>query len=73
MKCNAQPAPAQELVRFLAVFHRFLTATEGYSTRADRSGVLLGGWLADALHNVPFLLRHYSLDAWHSPAKMDAC
>jgi hypothetical protein len=46
-------APLQEIVRYLAMFERMFEAMDSYFRAGDKDGILLGGWLADALHNVP--------------------
>ena len=72
---NREPllAPAPVLLRCLAVFHRFFTAVEDYSRADDKAGMLLIGYLADALHNVPGMLWHCDkADVWRTPDSMDA-
>ncbi len=69
---DLQLAPTPTLVRYLAVFQRFLDAVVDYTHDGDKLGMLLGGWLADALHNVPGMLWHCDPNAWHNPAGMDA-
>jgi hypothetical protein len=68
---NIELAPASELVRYLAIFQRAFVAIENYTRTEDKAGMLLGGWIADALHNVPGLLINYSPDAWYNPVRMD--
>ena len=72
MHKDPQIAPPAAFLRYIAVFHRAFVAIDDYTRRGDRPGMLLGGWLADALHNVPSLLWHYSPDGWHSPQNTDA-
>ena len=67
-----QLAPASEWARYLAVFHRAFAAIEDYTRRQDKAGILLGGYLTDALHNVPAMLFHYSDNDWHMPARTGA-
>jgi hypothetical protein len=59
------------LVRYLAVFHRFLAAIVEYTDKDDKAGMFLGGWLADALHNVPSMLWFTEAGAYHNPTNMD--
>jgi hypothetical protein len=56
-------APPADLVRYMAFFHRAFAAIDDYTVAGDKQGMLLGGWLADALHNVPGVLQHYSDDS----------
>lgn len=69
---DAALAPIDRMVRYLAVFQRFFCAVIHYSETGDRAGVLLGGRLADALHNVPAMLRHCEANSVYSPDYMDA-
>lgn len=58
-------APMRELVHFLAVFHRaFLTIQEA-AVNHDREAMLLGGGVANALHNVPSRLIHHDPTGSH--------
>jgi hypothetical protein len=66
-----QLAPAPVIVRYLAVFQRALIAIQDYTRNGDKPGMLLGGWLADALHNVPAMLWHSSHASEHTPEAMD--
>jgi hypothetical protein len=59
-------APLPELVRYLAAFSRALTAIQRWSQTDDRQGMLLGGYVANSLHNVPGHLRYYEPDAYLS-------
>ncbi len=64
-------APAPELVRYLCLFHRWLTATQRYIRNHDRDGILLSAWIADTVHNVPGMLWHYDPGTfWNSPAQL---
>jgi hypothetical protein len=60
-------APPDELVRYLAIIRRTFVAIEDSAATGDRDRLLLALWAADAIHNVPSMLRHYSPDHWHSP------
>jgi hypothetical protein len=61
-------APRHILSDFLAIFHRAFTAIDEYGTAEDQLGIHFGGWLADALHNVPGMLRDCRpIHEWHSP------
>jgi hypothetical protein len=64
-------APAPVLVGHLAVFRRALVAIDGYTRIGDKEGMLLGGYLANALHNVPSMLWNCRADEWFSPEKME--
>jgi hypothetical protein len=65
-----QPAPLSEWVYYLAVFRRALLSIQEYAEQRDSDRMLLGGYLADALHNVPALLWHYEDGGWHDPARI---
>lgn len=65
-----QPAPLPEWVYYLAVFHRAFVAIRDYGEQQDRDGMLMGGFLADALHNVPNLLYRYGHDVVYTPKHM---
>ena len=52
-------APTQELVHFLAVFRRAFLAIQKAAVDNDREAMLLGGGVANALHNVPSRLISY--------------
>lgn len=66
-------APAPDMVRYLAIFHRAFTVCAGYKENKDPYEAVLGGELADALHNVPSLLWSYrESKEWNSPSQMDA-
>ena len=47
----------------MAVFQRAFAAIDEYALAGDKQGMLFGGWLANALHNVPGVLQYYSDDA----------
>ncbi len=64
---DPQLVPADILVRYLATFQRFLTATIAYNRTGDKAGMLLVGHLAGKLRNVPEMLWHYD-DYYRSPA-----
>jgi hypothetical protein len=63
-------APPDEMVRYLATFRRFLDSVVAHSERHDLPGLLLDGYLADALHNLPAMLWHYDETSWHAPSQM---
>lgn len=67
-----KPAPPEEMVRYLAAFRRAFSAIAAYTEKRDRAGLLLGGYLADALHNVPSMLWHCDESEWHNPRDMRA-
>jgi hypothetical protein len=64
-------APPEELVRYLAIFRRFLRSFASSSRSGDRQRLILAGWIADALHNVPGLLYRYEPKVWSSPEQID--
>lgn len=63
-------APAPEMVRYLAIFHRAFTVSAGYKENKDPYEAVLGGELADALHNVPSLLWDYKEKGRHSHSQI---
>lgn len=64
-------APVPELIRYLSILRRSFACIRKWGTTEDRDGMLFGGWLADALHNVPNMLLHYAPHAaWHSPTSI---
>jgi hypothetical protein len=65
-------APLPELIHYLAVFHRALLAVEAFGNVGDVQGMLMGGHLADALHNVPPMLWSYADSSTHTPASTAA-
>jgi hypothetical protein len=65
---DPQLAPADVLVRYLAVFHRLLTAVIHYTVADDKPGMLLVGWLAQRLREVPEMLWYCDADYYHSPS-----
>lgn len=67
-----QLAPAPLLACYLARFRRFFAAVIDYTQQGDKAGMLLGGHLADALHNVPTLLWHCDAADWFNPVDMEA-
>lgn len=69
---NREPnlAPLPDMVRYLAIFHRMFGAMDGYFRARDKEGILLGGWLADAMHNVPGMLWSCTADSWFTPASI---
>jgi hypothetical protein len=58
-------APPRVMARYLAVFERSLQFIKRAGERLDRDEMLLGGYLADTLHNVPAFLTRYECDEWH--------
>lgn len=64
---DPQRAPADVLVRYLAVFHRFLTAI-CYTVVNDKPGMFLVGWLAQKLREVPEMLWYCDAHYYHSPS-----
>ena len=68
---DPQLAPDAVLVRYLALFHRFLSAVVEYTWDGDKPGILMGGYLADALHNVPSMLWYTGEDAYYTPVIMN--
>lgn len=67
----ASLAPASELVRYLAVFHRAFAAIERYRRDEDWEGAYRSGWLADTLHNAPSVVLNYGADVWYTPERMN--
>jgi len=63
-------APPFLLVRYLAVFQRFFAVVIDYTQAGDKAGMLLAGYLANALHNVPRMLWHCDPQDWLSPTDM---
>lgn len=63
-------APIPEIVRYLAVFHRAFTVIANYKDK-NPDEALLGGYLADALHNVPTVLWNYDEANWDKPSETD--
>jgi hypothetical protein len=61
-------APRAKLVHSLVVFQRAFLSIEDYTQRGIKPGMLLGGYLADALHTIPKRLFHYSDDSMCAPA-----
>jgi hypothetical protein len=59
-------APGPVIALYLAVFYRCLAYISEAGKSHDRDAMLLGGHLADALHNVPAFLCRYNCDDWHS-------
>ena len=66
-----KPAPTIVFVRYMATFQRFFTAVRDYTHQGDKAGMLLGGYLADALHNVPAMLWHCDPQGWFNPTSME--
>ncbi len=64
-------APVPEIVRYLAIFHRAFKLVASYKDNKNPDVALLGGFLADALHNVPRLLQNYDEAEWYKPSEMD--
>lgn len=58
-------APPEEIVRYLAVFERCFRFIRAAGMHRNRDRMLLGGHLADALHNVPALLCSFNTDEWN--------
>lgn len=52
-------APTAEIIRYMAIFERTFTAMARYGLEGNRDGMYLGGWMTNALHNAPGLLRSY--------------
>jgi hypothetical protein len=69
---NGEPklAPADEMVRYLAPLRRALDSVIIHSARRDFPGLLLDGYVADALHNVPAMLWHYDEASGNAPSRM---
>jgi hypothetical protein len=66
-------APAQEVVRHLAIFHRFFSAWDEAATAGDLERLWLCQWVADALHNVPAMLVEQSSEyPWMTPERINA-
>jgi hypothetical protein len=65
------PAPATEMVRYLALFHRAFGVIAAYKENRNPNEALLGGYLADALHNVPGILQDYDEQRWHSTGDIE--
>ena len=65
-----KPAPPEEMVRYLAPLRRALGSVVAHAAKRDRAGLLLDGYVADALHNVPSMLWHYDEASWHRPSRM---
>lgn len=64
-------AAAPEMVRYLALFHRAFGVTAGYKEDRNPNEALLGGYLANALHNLPGILRNYDEDRWNNPGDIE--
>lgn len=60
-------APTEELVRYLSILRRSFACIHAWGTTGNRDGMLFGGWLADALHNVPDMLLHETRYTYPSP------
>ena len=58
LPADAQFAPTILLARYLAIFQRFFAVVTNSTQNGDKPGMHLGGWLANALHNVPAMLWH---------------
>jgi len=71
MSAATSPAPPEQIVRYLAVFRRAFEAIARYAEERDREGMLYGGYLADALHNVPIILRRYAPNGWWKPQEIE--
>jgi hypothetical protein len=60
------------LIWYLAVFRRLFVRMDAAATDEDREAMWVCQWAADALHNVPSLLRRYEDRsqhyAWYTPA-----
>jgi len=56
-------APLPVMVRYLAIFRRTFAFTADSADPSTPERVLLGGYLADALHNVPDMLWRYNEEA----------
>jgi hypothetical protein len=65
-------APPSEIVRYLAVFERCFRFIHTAGVHRDRDAMLLGGHLANELHNVPALLCRFDLDDWHRGDRFQA-
>jgi hypothetical protein len=55
-------APPDVLIRFLAAFSRFFRESQKFLETKDHGGIVLTGYAANALHNVPGHLRRYKED-----------
>ena len=63
-------APHHVLLWYLAIFHRLFSGMERAAADRDREAMWACQWAADALHNVPAMLRRYdATDEWHDPAR----
>jgi hypothetical protein len=52
-------APTDVLITYLAIFHRLFQTMEEAAFANDLERMWLCQWGADALHNVPSMLRDY--------------
>jgi hypothetical protein len=65
-------APHDVLLWYLAIFHRLFSAMENAAAEGDREAMWVCQWAADALHNVPAMLRRYERTSeWHDPARFE--
>jgi hypothetical protein len=55
---DAQLASADVIVRYLAIYQRFLTAVIQYTEKGDKPGMLLGAWMAVELKQTLKMLWH---------------
>ena len=70
MRLERKIAPASEWIRYLTIFRRAFAAMRDYSEQRDREGMVLGLWIADALHHVSSMLCHYDPVSWHTPEEI---
>jgi len=64
-------ASTNVMVRYLAAFQRFFAAVIDYAREGDKAGILLGGYLADKLYDVPAMLWHGDPEDWFDPIGME--
>jgi hypothetical protein len=65
-------APHDVLLWYLAIFRRLFSMMERAATDGDREAMWVCQWAADALHNVPAMLRRYdATDEWHDPERFE--
>ena len=62
-------APIPELLWYMAIFRRTFCLMEQAAADDDDEGMWLTQWAADALHNVPRMLRDYDEKACYSPGR----
>lgn len=65
-----QPAPPDEMVRYLAILRRVLVSIENHGKYHSIRHIVFAGYLADAFHSVPTVLWHWNEEGGLSPSEL---